>query len=107
MPKIDSLKEELAVLREEYKNLFLYLLATLTGTITTFYQVLTKKVDFNIVFISLVGFIVATVILVLLREVWSSPDFTDTYKKTDNGPGGVQWKSAENSAESSNMKLYN
>jgi len=44
-------------------------LATLTGTITTFYQVLTKKVDFNIVFISLVGFIVATVILVLLREV--------------------------------------
>jgi len=58
-----------AVLREEYKNLFLYLLATLTGTITTFYQVLTKKVDFNIVFISLVGFIVATVILVLLREV--------------------------------------
>jgi len=58
-----------AVLREEYKNLFLYLLATLTGTITTFYQVLTKKVDFNMVFISLVGFIVATVILVLLREV--------------------------------------
>jgi len=69
MSKIDSLKEELAVLREEYKNLFLYLLATLTGTITTFYQVLTKKVDFNMVFISLVGFIVATVILVLLREV--------------------------------------
>jgi len=59
----------LAVLREEYKNLFLYLLATLTGTITTFYQVLTKKVDFNMVFISLVGFIIATVILVLLREV--------------------------------------
>ena len=59
----------LAVLREEYRNLFWYLLATLTGTITTFYQVLTKKVDFNIVFISLVGFIVATVILVLLREV--------------------------------------
>jgi len=44
-------------------------LATLTGTITTFYQVLTKKVDFNMVFISLVGFIIATVILVLLREV--------------------------------------
>ena len=69
MSKIDSLKEELAVLREEYRNLFWYLLATLTGTITTFYQVLTKKVDFNTVFISLVGFIVATVILVLLREV--------------------------------------
>ena len=59
----------LAVLREEYRNLFWYLLATLTGTITTFYQVLTKKVDFNMVFISLVGFIIATVILVLLREV--------------------------------------
>jgi len=42
-----------------------------------------------------------------LLLLWSSPDFTDTYKKTDNGPGGVQWKSAENSAESSNMKLYN
>ena len=69
MPRIDSLKEELAVLREEYKNLFLYLLATLTGTITSFYQVLTKKVDFSILFISIVGFIVAIVIFRLLRKV--------------------------------------
>jgi len=50
---------------------------------------------------------IATCLRQGLSKNWSSPDFTDTYKKTDNGPGGVQWKSAENSAESSNMKLYN
>ena len=46
MSKIDKIKEELSVLKEEYKNLFLFLLATLTGTVTSFYQVMTKKWNF-------------------------------------------------------------
>ena len=69
MPRIDALKEELSVLREEYKNLFLYLLATLTGTITSFYQVLTQNVDISIIFIPIIGFCVSTFIFILLRKV--------------------------------------
>ena len=69
MPRIDALKEELSILKEEYRNLFLYLLTTLTGTITSFYQVLTKKVDISMIFISFVGFGVATFIFILLRKV--------------------------------------
>ena len=37
MSKLDKIKEELSVLKEEYKNLFLFLLTTLTGTVTSFY----------------------------------------------------------------------
>ncbi|MBL1245141.1 MAG: hypothetical protein COA39_012340 [Sulfurimonas sp.] len=68
MPPIDKIKEELAVLREEYKNLFLYLLASVTGTITSFYQVVTEKVEFSILIISGIGF------MVLLKKVRKKMD---------------------------------
>ncbi len=69
MPKIDALKEELAILREEYKNLFLYLLATLSGTVTSFYQVLTHKVDIEILFISIVGFIISITLFFMIKKI--------------------------------------
>ena len=69
MPRIDLLKEELAVLREEYKNLFLFLLATLTGTVTSFYQVLTGKVELYILIISILGFLVSVFIVILIKRL--------------------------------------
>jgi len=69
MPKIDSLKEELAVLREEYKNLFLYLLATLSGTVTSFYQVLIQKVGIDILFVSIIGFIISIVLFFMIKKI--------------------------------------
>jgi len=69
MPRIDRLKEELAVLREEYRNLFLYLLASLTGTVTSFYQVVTHRVEFFILIISAVGFMVSIFLIVLLKKI--------------------------------------
>jgi hypothetical protein len=69
MPRINFLKEELAVLREEYKNLFLYLLATLTGTVTSFYQVLTGKVEMYILIISVLGFVASAFIMILIKKL--------------------------------------
>ena len=69
MPQIDYLKEELAVLKEEYRNLFLLLLTTLTGTFTSFYQVLTHKVELYILIISILGFIASVFIMILLKKV--------------------------------------
>ncbi|MFA5233121.1 MAG: hypothetical protein WC390_01885 [Sulfurimonas sp.] len=69
MPPIDKLKEEIAVLREEYKNLFILFLATITGTVTSFYQVLTHKVEFYILILSVVGFVVSVFILILIKRV--------------------------------------
>ena len=69
MPPIDKLKEELAVLREEYKNLFIFFLATITGTVTTFYQALTHQVKFYIIILSALGFGVSTFVLLLLKKV--------------------------------------
>jgi len=69
MPQIDYLKEELAVLKEEYRNLFLLLLTTLTGTFTSFYQVLIHKVEIYILIISILGFIASVFIMLLLKKV--------------------------------------
>ncbi|MEA1919642.1 MAG: hypothetical protein U9N52_07375 [Campylobacterota bacterium] len=69
-----KIKEELAVLREEYKNLFLYLLATLTGTVTSFYQVVTEKVELSILIISGIGFMVSVFLMILLKKVRAKMD---------------------------------
>jgi hypothetical protein len=69
MPIEDKIKEELSVLREEYRNLFLLFLATITGTVTSFYQVLTSKVEFFILIFSGVGFVVSIFIMILLKKV--------------------------------------
>jgi hypothetical protein len=74
MSKIDKIKEELSVLKEEYKNLFLFLLATLTGTVTSFYQVMTQKVEFYILIISILGFFVSIFIMLLLKKVRKKMD---------------------------------
>nr|WP_275758491.1 hypothetical protein [Sulfurimonas sp. SAG-AH-194-C21] len=68
MPRVDLLKEELAVLREEYKNLFLFLLATLTATFTSFYQVLTGKVELYILIVSALGFVASVFIMLLIKR---------------------------------------
>ena len=74
MSKIDKIKEELCVLKEEYKNLFLFLLATLTGTVTSFYQVMTQKVELYILIISVLGFVVSVFIMLLLKKVREKMD---------------------------------
>ena len=74
MSKLDKIKEELSVLKEEYKNLFLFLLTTLTGTVTSFYQVMTQKVEFYILIISILGFVVSVFIMLLLKKVREKMD---------------------------------
>jgi hypothetical protein len=74
MSKLDKIKEELSVLKEEYKNLFLFLLTTLTGTVTSFYQVMTQKVEFYILIISALGFVVSVFIMLLLKKVREKMD---------------------------------
>ena len=74
MSKIDKIKEELSLLKEEYKNLFLFLLATLTGTVTSFYQVMTQKVELYILIISVLGFVVSVFIMLLLKKVREKMD---------------------------------
>jgi len=69
MPLIDKIKEELSVLREEYKNLFLLFLATITGTFTSFYQVLIRKVDMYVLILSVLGLVASLFILILLKRV--------------------------------------
>jgi len=63
---VDALKEEIGILKEEYKSLFLLLVADLTGSFTSFYQVLIGKVPIYILYLSGLGFIGAFFITVLI-----------------------------------------
>ena len=76
MAKIDSLKEKLAIYKEEYKNLFLLFLATITGTFTTIYQVLTHKVELYILIYSVLGLIVSIFISLLMKKLKTNIDKT-------------------------------
>ena len=65
----DSMKEELLVLREEYRSIFLFLLATLTGTFTSFYQVLTAEAELYVLIVSVLGFTSSIFIMILIKKL--------------------------------------
>jgi len=69
MYNTESIKEELAVLREEYKNIFIFLLAMLTGSFTSFYQVLIGKVEFHILILSALGFVTSIFIMLFIKKI--------------------------------------
>ena len=79
---MDYLKEELSILKEEYRNIFLLLLANLTGTFTSFYQVLIQKVPFYILLISVLGVVTAVFILIILKKIRNKMDII--IKKMEN-----------------------
>ena len=81
MNKIESIKEELAVLREEYKNIFIFLLAMLTGSFTSFYQVLAGKVEFHILILSALGLVTSVFIMVFIKKIRLKMD--DNIKKLE------------------------
>jgi hypothetical protein len=44
MSKKDKLKEEIGILRDDYKNYFIIFMAIITASFTSFYQVILKNV---------------------------------------------------------------
>jgi hypothetical protein len=44
MSKIDSLKEKINILRDDYRNLFILFMTVITGSFTVFYQVIISKI---------------------------------------------------------------
>lgn len=68
MSRKDFLKEEIGVLKEEYRNVFLIFLTVGTGSFASFYQVLLGKVPIWIAIIGLVGIMLTLFIAIMIQK---------------------------------------
>lgn len=68
MSKKDCLKEEIGVLKEEYRNIFLIFLTVGTGSFASFYQVLLGKVPIWIAIVGLIGIVLTLFIAIMIQK---------------------------------------
>jgi len=68
MSKKDRIKEDVSILRDEYKNYFIVIMTILTGSFTTFYQVMMGAVPLLVLFVASSGVVLASFVAVLFKR---------------------------------------
>ena len=68
MGKLDKVKEELNILRDDYRHFFIVLMTIVTGSFAALYQIILGKAPLWIVFISLIGIVVSAFVAILLKK---------------------------------------
>ena len=68
MGQIDKVKEELNILRDDYRHFFIVLMTIITGSFAALYQIVLGKAPLWILVISLIGIMVSGFIAVLLKK---------------------------------------
>ena len=69
MAKIDSIKEQINLLRDDYRNLFILFMAVITGSFTVFYQVIILKLILVYALIGLIGLSISLFILLKIVKI--------------------------------------
>ncbi|MBL1245112.1 MAG: hypothetical protein COA39_012170 [Sulfurimonas sp.] len=69
MGKMDSLKEKINILRDDYRNIFIFFMTVLTGSFTIFFQVIIGKIVVTYSFIGVIGVVIALFILIKMKKV--------------------------------------
>lgn len=75
MPKIDSIKEKINILRDDYRNLFIFFMTVLTGSFTVFYQVVIGKLLVVYAIIGLLGLMIALIVVFKMKNIKNNLDF--------------------------------
>jgi predicted ABC-type exoprotein transport system permease subunit len=68
MSRKDYLKEEIGVLKEEYRNIFLIFLAVGTGSFASFYQVLLSVVPIWIAVVGIAGIVLTLFVAIMIQK---------------------------------------
>lgn len=68
MGKKDKIKEDISILRDEYRNYFIVIMTILTGSFTTFYQVMMGAVPLMILLVAISGVILAIFVAILFKR---------------------------------------
>ncbi|MEA2017368.1 MAG: hypothetical protein U9N59_02875 [Campylobacterota bacterium] len=74
MPKIDGLKEKINILRDDYRNLFIFFMTILTGSFTVFYQVIIGKLLYFYATMGLFGLIIVLFVVFKMKEIKTNLD---------------------------------
>ncbi len=69
MSKIDGLKEKINILRDDYRNLFIFFMAVLTGSFTIFFQVVIHKLMIVYSLIGLIGVVISLFVLIKMKKI--------------------------------------
>lgn len=69
MPKIDSIKEKINILRDDYRNMFIFFMAVLTGSFTVFFQVFVGQISILYAFIGILGVVVSLFVLLKMKNI--------------------------------------
>ncbi len=69
MAKIDSIKEKINILRDDYKNMFIFFMTVLTGSFTIFYQVVIAKLVLIYFAIGIVGVLISFTVLFRMKKL--------------------------------------
>ena len=69
MSKIDSLKEKINILRDDYRNLFILFMTVVTGSFTVFYQVIISKILAIYSLIGIFGIVISLFILMKIMKI--------------------------------------
>ena len=68
MSKKGKIKEDINILRDEYKNYFIVIMTILTGSFTAFYQVLTSNKPMFVLIIATLGLMLSIFIAILFKK---------------------------------------
>ena len=74
MSKVDSIKEKINILRDDYRNLFMFFMTVLTASFAVFYQVITLKIALIYAFVGVVGIVVSLFILMKIVKIKNNID---------------------------------
>ena len=69
MAKIDEIKEKINILRDDYRNLFIFFITVITGSFTIFFQVITDKIGLLYGIIGLFGIVISLFTLIKLKQI--------------------------------------
>lgn len=70
MAKIDELKEKIATERELFKNLFILVIATLSGSFTILYKVAVKEADLVLLVLFVSSIIVSISLTIFVIKIY-------------------------------------
>jgi len=69
MAKIDGVREKINILRDDYRNIFIFFMAVLTGSFAVFFQVIIEKIALVYSLIGIAGVVVSLFILIRISKI--------------------------------------
>lgn len=64
----EAIKEDITTLRDDIKNLFVVIMALVTGSFTLFFQIITDKLESDFSFLGILGVFLILIILYAMRK---------------------------------------